>query len=98
MLQNALSQLQGLPDNLKSPLVIPPVLLEAADVSPSPSGLAWSKVIRPASSFSQTTLFTGAQGEPSLVEEMRREIASANEIDWLVSFLNNSPLKWEGFL
>lgn len=91
MLQNALSQLQGLPDNLKSPLVIPPVLLEAADVSPSPSGLAWSKVIRPASSFSQTTLFTGAQGEPSLVEEMRREIASANEIDWLVSFV-----KWSG--
>lgn len=91
MVQNALSQLHNIPDSLKSPLILPPVLLEAADSTLVPADQVWSKVLRPASSFSQTTLFTGAQGEPSLVEEMRREIASATEIDWLVSFV-----KWSG--
>lgn len=48
-------------------------------------------LVRPLTSVAHTSLFTGAAHEPQLFSELRREIASADEIWLLVSFV-----KWSG--
>lgn len=46
---------------------------------------------RPTSSLAISSLFTGSEGEPKLGEELKREFATADQVDMLVSFL-----KWSG--
>ena len=50
-------------------------------------------IIRPGSSLTQSTLFTGSRIEPTLGSEIAKEIASANEIDILMSFIRWSGLR-----
>lgn len=52
-----------------------------------------SETIRPQSGFRVSNLFTGGNSSLSLGEEIRREIASADEIYFIVSFLRFSGVR-----
>ena len=63
-----------------------PMLVE---ISP-PHALA-ARYLRPETPMTETSLFTGAPGDPQMARELAAEMASADQVDILVSFI-----KWSG--
>ena len=63
-----------------------PILLEI-----TPSNYGSSRVARPQTSLTESSLFTGSPQEPQLAHELLEEMKSADSVDILVSFI-----KWSG--
>ncbi len=63
-----------------------PILLEV-----TPPSYVTPGIPRPLTSIAESSLFTGSPRDPQLVDELRREMQSADSMDMLISFI-----KWSG--
>lgn len=59
----------------------------------NPKTITAKKSLRPLTPLVESSLFTGGQHEPKLYLELKKEIATANTVDILVSFIKWSGLK-----
>ena len=67
------------------------MLLELIDRSRAQS--AYGSRVRPDTPLSVSSLFTGDKREPSMMAELKKEIATSDRIDFLVSFIKFSGLR-----
>ncbi|MBN2827494.1 MAG: DUF3427 domain-containing protein [Tissierellales bacterium] len=65
---------------------------ELLSISEKTEELEKLKQLRPKTSLAESTLFTGSNG-PSLESELKREIRTADRIDFLVSFIKFSGIR-----
>ncbi len=66
-------------------------LLSVRDKTNSIAVISDVEEVRPLTSLSESTLFTGAANEPQMFAELQKEIGSSDRIDMIVSFI-----KWTG--
>ena len=72
-------------------LVSPPALLRSVG-RPMPDG-TWNHASSPLTPLLDTTLLTGARGEPTLLAQLTSEIPSADSIDVLVAFIRQTGIR-----
>lgn len=66
-------------------------ITETKELISVPKDNEQKELIRPETSISVSTLFTGSKLEPSMMNELKKEILSSDRIEMLVSFI-----KWSG--
>ena len=72
-------------------LITPPALLRSIG-RPMPDG-TWNHAPSPLTPLLDTTLLTGARGEPTLLAQLTSEIPSADSIDVLVAFIRQTGIR-----
>ena len=70
------------------------LLLAVTEIQNHVASLGDYQAARPVTSIARSSLFTGALHEPKMYMEIKQEIASADRVDMLVSFIKWSGLRY----